>query len=56
MGKYDSVAGRRENKRVLKRWGRSNLSTTAFFTMETYVKDSQEVKTEGKKILHDDPS
>lgn len=24
--------------------------------METYVKDSQEVKTEGKKILHDDPS
>lgn len=30
------------------------LSTTAFFTMENYGKDSQEVKTEGEGICDDD--
>lgn len=30
------------------------LSTTAFFMMENYGKDSQEVKTEGEGICNDD--
>lgn len=53
-GKSDSVAGRGGNKGVLKRWGRFHYSTIAFFTMENYGKDSQEVKREGNKIYDDD--
>lgn len=53
-GKSDSVAGRGGNKGVLKRWGRFHYSITAFFTMENYGKDSQEVKREGNKIYDDD--
>ena len=53
-GKSDSVTGRGGNKGVLKRWGRFHYSKTAFFTMENYGKDSQEVKREGNKIYDDD--
>lgn len=53
-GKTDSVAGRRGNEGVLKRWGRFHYSTMAYFTMENYGKDSQKVKREGNKIHDDD--
>lgn len=53
-GKSDSVAGRRGNKGVLKRWGRFHYSAMAFFKMENYGSVSQEVKREGNKIYDDD--
>lgn len=53
-GKSDSVAGRGGSKGVSKGRGRFHYSTTGFFTMENYGKDSQGVKREGEKIYDDD--